>query len=279
MPRIRTLVVVGLLVALAIAAAAGLAALVDPTPSAESSPATTATTPRPRVVSANFIDQFRGLDATRWVVSDGWSNGDWVENDWQRHQVNLTPEGLAITMDRNQAGSEKPYASGEIVSHEWYRYGYFEARMRVPRGDGVVTGLFTFTRPRGNSSWHEIDMEFVGRDTRTLELAYHVEGHPTKHLVHLPFDAAAGFHTYAFEWRPDAIRWYVDNVLVHEARGRSVERMDAHQRFIVNLWNTAELHRWTGTIRPRDAPWTLTVSCMAQAPDYQGEALCPRNGA
>jgi beta-glucanase (GH16 family) len=94
----------------------------------------------------------------------------------------------------------------------------------------------------------------------------------------LPFDAADGFHTYAFEWRPDAIRWYVDGVMVHEARGARVERMTAEQRLFVNLWNTEQLHRWTGRIRAHDAPWTLNVSCVAQAPVYPGRPLCTEGG-
>lgn len=279
--RLRDPLGIGVLAALAVAAAVGLAMLVDPTPSAESA---ISTAPSPQrqaapAVAANFIDRFQTVDAARWSISDGWSNGPWVENDWRRDQLSVTPHGLAITMGPSTPGAEKPYSSGEIWTHQTFRYGYFEARMRVPRGDGVVTGLFTFARPQGNSSWYEIDMEFVGRDTRTLELAYHVEGQPRKQLIHLPFDAAEGYHTYAFEWRPDAIRWYVDNVMVHEARGARVARMTAEQRFFVNLWNTEQLHRWTGRIRANQAPWTLSVSCVAQAPVYPGRSLCTDEGA
>jgi endo-1,3-1,4-beta-glycanase ExoK len=224
--------------------------------------------------NVNFIDRFTRLNTARWSVSHGWSNGAWTENDWRREQVRVTPEGLAITLAPNPPGEDKPYASGEIATHETYLYGYFEARLRIPRGQGLVVGFFTFTRPEGRGSWNEIDMEFIGRDSRWLEVAHHVEGRASREIVVLPFDAAEEFHTYAFEWRPDAVRWYVDNVLVHEARGPRVERMTRPQRFYVNLWNSRQLYRWVGHIDPNGAPWTLTVACVARAPEYRGVSLC-----
>jgi beta-glucanase (GH16 family) len=222
----------------------------------------------------DFIDRFTRLNTGRWVVSHGWSNGNWMENEWRREQVAITPEGLDITLAANVHGTDKPYASGEIATHEAYLYGYYEARMRVPRGGGLVVGFFTFTRPEGRSSWHEIDMEFLGRDSRWLELTHHVEGQARRRVIVLPFDAAEEFHTYAFEWRPDVLRWYVDNVLVHEARGPEVTRLNRPQRFFINVWNSRELHRWVGRIDPEAGPHTLTVSCVARAAEYRGVSLC-----
>lgn len=273
MLRLSPPVAAGAVAALMLAAVGALVLFADPTPPAESAVSAPRTAQTPLPANVNFIDRFEALDAQRWAASHGWSNGDWVENDWRREQLGLTSEGLAITMAPS-AGGEKPYSSGEIASNESFVYGYFEARMRVPRGDGVVTGLFTFTRSGGPRTWQEIDMEIVGRDTRVLELAYHVAGRPKKIMIDLPFDAAEGFHTYAFDWRPDAIRFFVDNRLVHEANGSRVEQMTSPQRFIVNLWNTEQLYRWTGRVRPSEAPWTLHVACVAQAREYSGRALC-----
>ncbi len=62
--------------------------------------------------------------------------------------------------------------------------------------------------------------------------------------------------------------------VVHEANGSRVEQMTSPQRFIVNLWNTEQLYRWTGRVRPSEAPWTLHVACVAQAREYSGRSLC-----
>ncbi|HRO03475.1 MAG TPA: family 16 glycosylhydrolase, partial [Terricaulis sp.] len=210
-----------------------------------------------------FIERFRTLDANRWVFSDGWDNGAFMENDWRSSALSTGPEGLAITMDWNPQGSKKLFASGELQSRESFQYGYFEARMKVPRGDGLVVGLFTYTQPSGRSTWEEIDIEILGRDTRTMEVTYHVHGRSRQTGIDLGFDAADDFHIYAFEWTEDALRWYVDNRLVHEVRGARVADLRRTQRFYLQLWNTAELYRWAGHINPQEAPWVLQVSCVA----------------
>lgn len=221
-----------------------------------------------------FIDRFTSIDATRWIISDGWSNGDWTENDWRATQARAGAGGLALVMEPNPPGAQKRFASGELQSQELFQYGYIEARLRVPRGEGIVTGLFTYTRDEGVRSWHEIDMEFVGRDTRSMELTYFIGGRATKHIHQLGFDAAGDFHTYAIEWTPEAIRWYIDNRLVHEAADRAIARMSRPQRLYLNLWSTDQLWRWTGNVDPAEAPWTLSANCIARAREYRGQSLC-----
>lgn len=224
---------------------------------------------------ASFVDRFRELNVQeRWYVSDGWNNGDWISSDWRARQTAISPEGLVLTLARAPRGSDKPYMSGEVQSLDHYRYGYFETRMRVPRGSGLVTGVFTYTRAQGNATWNEIDIEILGRNTRRVELTYHVGGRAHNQNLDLPFDAADGFHTYAFEWREDALRWYVDNVMVHQFQGGSVSRLVRPQRFYINLWNTDALRDWVGPVDASQAPWRLTVSCVAYALSYDGRSLC-----
>ncbi len=223
-----------------------------------------------------FVDRFQSLDERdRWAISDGWSNGAWTANDWRREQLaTKSGAGLLITLAANRRDEDKPFTSGEISTHEIFRYGYFETRFRMPRGSGLVAGVFTFTREGDGDTWDEIDIEMLGRDTRSLELTYFSSGREHKHIVALPFDAADAFHTYAFDWRPDAIRWYVDDQLVHEARGADIESMTRPQRFIVNLWNSEQLREWVGPIEAVSGSWTLNVTCVAHAAEYPGQAIC-----
>jgi beta-glucanase (GH16 family) len=227
--------------------------------------------------SVTFLERFQTLDDSRWVFSDGWNNGTWMENDWRRDALSLSPTGLIITMRPNRPGPDRrPYMSGELQSHDSYLYGYFETSMRVPRGEGVVTGFFTYARPGQASTWEEIDIEFLGRRPRAMAVTYHVHGFSHQDMIDLGFDASQAFHTYGFEWTPDAVRWYVDNRLVHEVRDTRVQRLRRPQRLYLSLWSSTELYRWVGDLDPAEAPWTLGVSCIAQASRYDGVSLCMR---
>ncbi|MBY0563644.1 MAG: family 16 glycosylhydrolase [Hyphomonadaceae bacterium] len=228
--------------------------------------------------SVVFIDRFRTLDETRWSVSDGWSNGDFMDNDWRREAISLTPTGLAITMRRNlpELGRDKPYMSGELQSREAFQYGYYEASMRLPPGDGVLSAFFTFTRPEGASTWEEIDIEFVGTRPRYMEAVYHLHGRSVGKRIHLGFDPSQAFHTYGFEWTPDALRWYVDNRLVHEVRDPRLARMTRPQQLIVFLASASGLAAWLGELDRSKEPWVLHVSCVAHARQYDGVSLCAR---
>jgi beta-glucanase (GH16 family) len=220
-----------------------------------------------------FIETFEEIDETRWRVADGWSNGEWTANDWRRSQLRRGADGLEITLARTRGG-QKRFSSGELQSEDEYRYGYFETRMRVPRGSGLVTGFFTYTRPGAENSWDEIDIEILGRDTRSIQFTYFRHGERQITTLPLSFDAADGMHTYGFEWTPRVIRWYVDGRLVHEETGTRGPLPQAPQRLYLHLWNTETLTDWLGPILPWQGPWRLTVSCIAYAPSYTGAQLC-----
>jgi endo-1,3-1,4-beta-glycanase ExoK len=221
----------------------------------------------------SFIDSLGQIDESRWRVADGWSNGEWTANDWRRSQLRHTPNGLEITLARARNG-EKRYSSGELQSEDVFRYGYFETRMRAPRGSGLVTGFFTYTRHGAEDTWDEIDIEILGRDTRSIQFTYFRQGQRHVTTVPLGFDAADAMHTYGFEWTPRALRWYVDGRLLHQETGENGALPQAPQRLYLHLWNTETLTDWLGPILPWQAPWRLNVSCIAYAPRYDGQSLC-----
>jgi endo-1,3-1,4-beta-glycanase ExoK len=242
-------------------------------------PAPAAPAPAPQValkqMGKAFVERFDREDfGEAWYISDGWSNGAWMENDWRRSQLSITPEGLRITLAQLPKGSEKAFTSGEIRTTEKFRYGYFEVSMRAPSDPGLVVGAFTYAEREEGVQPNEIDIEILGRRTRLLELTYHQNGKATSSKAALPFDASDGFHSYAFDWRPDAVRWYVDGVLVHEETGPGVRKLVRPQSFILNFWASRQLHSWVGELDPDKAPWAMDVACVAYAPVYEGKMLC-----
>jgi endo-1,3-1,4-beta-glycanase ExoK len=223
----------------------------------------------------NFLERFHTIDEERWQVSDGWDNGYWNWSDWRRSALHPSSDGLAIIMAPNPPGSSKPFAGGELQSQEQYRYGYYEVRMRVPRGDGLVVGFFTYTMPDGKASQQEIDIEFVGSRRNMIEFGYHLGRHSEAQRVHLPFDATEGFHTYAFEWTPEGIRWFVDNRLTHVYNNDRTRALTAPERLYLSL-SASRIAVWTGELDRSQAPWRLDVSCVVQAREYRGQSLCAR---
>src|SRR5690606_21540428 len=159
-----------------------------------------------RRLGGPFVDRLQTIHSARWRLRDGCSNGDWTENDERASQVSPKRNGAVLSLTRQHFG-EKPFSSGELQTHQLYRYGYFEARMRVPRGAGIVSGFFTYTRDNRSDSWDEIDIEILGRDTRQVELTYFSGGHRRGVRVPLPFDASEGLHSYGLEWSRARLRW------------------------------------------------------------------------
>lgn len=252
----------------------------EPAPEPVPEPATPEAAPAPSEAPAlpqsgeAFVERFdRGEISDRWNISHGWSNGSWMLNDWQRSEIEGSQDLLTFHLRRGPETSQNALSSGEIQSHKRYRYGYFEVRMKVPRGAGLVTGVFSYANRDGRVRPNEIDIEILGRNTRVVELTIHEGGRATSKKVTLPFDAADGFHTYGFDWQPGYVRWYADGKLIHVEDGPAARRVTRPQQFILNLWASKELHAWVGRIDMKRAPWRLDVSCIAYAPAYSG-SIC-----
>jgi len=241
----------------------------------EAAPAPSASGALPQTGEA-FVERFdRDTLSDRWNISHGWSNGSWMLNDWQQSEVETRPNLLTLHLRRGPKTSKNELSSGEIQSHQRHRYGYFEVRMKVPRGAGLVTGVFSYAGRDGRTRPNEIDIEILGRNTRVVELTIHEGGQATSQKITLPFDAADGFHTYGFDWQPGFVRWYADGKLIHVEDGPAARRVTRPQQFILNLWASKELHAWVGRIDMTRAPWRLDVSCIAYAPAYSGEICSP----
>jgi endo-1,3-1,4-beta-glycanase ExoK len=226
-----------------------------------------------------FTELFETLDESRWYIADRGPNGDWSSNDFRRTQTYITSEGVNVSLAGTATGHAPFYTSGEISTLQKFRYGYFEARMRVPRGSGLDTGLFTYVREGGPATWNEIDIEILGKNTRQAELTLHVGKRVATRIVKLGFDAADGFHTYAFDWKPDSVTWYVDGRNVYEERGPVALGMNRPQNFFFDLWGSETLPQWIGKLDRKGGPYTATVSCFAYAKSYKGRAICPANAA
>lgn len=228
-----------------------------------------------------FADRFAtvdGIDEGRWRVSDGWANGAGFGTDWRRSQMRPADEGIAVALVRN-SGSKKGYSSGEIQSSGFYGHGYYEIRMKAARGDGLVTGFFTYTGSYFGDRWNELDIEILGRDTRMMQVNYFTDGRPAGAVdVPLPFDAADGFNTYGIEWLPDRINWYANGKLVHTETGSRLPLPDRPQKIYFHLWNGVGKNDWLKPFRWEGKPYVAAFECISYRPARTEGPSCAGKG-
>lgn len=197
-------------------------------------------------------------------MADGWTNGGPFNAGWRADHVTFASGLMSITVDNTPCPSgcsNMPYAAGEYRTNDLYGYGRYEVRMKPAKYSGAMTGaLFTYTDCNDGNPWDEIDIEFLGNNTNVLQTNYITNGvgigsHET--VVNLGFDASLAFHTYAFEWTPSYIKWYVDGALkVTEDGSRGA--LPAHAgRIMLNAWPGTGVNGWLG-------PFTYTGLFQAQ---------------
>jgi hypothetical protein len=125
---------------------------------------------------------------------------------------------LAVTLVSQVAHA---VASAEFYSSTAYGYGRVEARIRFAAGDGVVSSFFLWKNgsEMAGTFWNELDFEKLGADCHVETNA--IYGNPsTNHNQTASIaDACGGYHTYAYQWTPEAIVWLVDGVEIRRETG------------------------------------------------------------
>ena len=178
-------------------------------------------------------DEFNGTQLNR----DDWNvelhAPKWVNDEWQAYvdsteNIYLKDGKLVIKPIKTVAeDGSVSYTSGRINTqgkHD-FTYGLFETRVRVPEGKGYLPAFWLMSSDENlYGQWPrcgEIDaMEVHGSDTKTTYGTIHY-GNPHKQTQGT-YTLESGsfsdeFHTFAVEWMPGRINWYMDGILYHTA--------------------------------------------------------------
>jgi beta-glucanase (GH16 family) len=172
----------------------------------------------------NWQDDFDGtaINATRW---ERLTRRDSYNNEKQYYLANQATVGngnLRITAT-NQPFDGKAYRSGLVRTWQEQTYGRWEIRASLPTGQGMWPAIWLLPR---NVSWPmggEIDiMENRGSAPTVVGSAYHygpsVAGHQwvaqdfAYNVNNAPVSFHNAMHTYAVEWDPSRIRYFVDGI-------------------------------------------------------------------
>jgi len=203
-----------------------------PTPTPTPTPVPT---PGPWVLT--WSDEFDGADGSRpdesrWTYDIGGSGyGNQELETYTNRPDNVTIEkgALIITARAERLtgpdGIPRDYTSARLKTEGRFgqTYGRFEARMQIPRGQGIWPAFWLLGANAGAVGWPEcgeIDiMENIGREPNTVHGTFHGPGYSGGSAIGAAFQStdgkpfADGSHLYAVEWDPAEIRWYVDDHL------------------------------------------------------------------
>ena len=184
-----------------------------------------------------WSDEFDGrkgteVDATKWtaeVGGNGWGNNE-LEYYTARRSNAYRSDGLLVikVIKEKFSGADnvtRDFTSARLITRSKFSatYGRFEARIKLPKGQGIWPAFWLLGNDIGAVGWPEcgeIDvMENIGREPSTIHGTIHgpgySKGNPLSSSYSLPGSQrfADSFHTFAVEWEPNVIRFYCDGIL------------------------------------------------------------------
>jgi len=212
------------------ACGAGTSSTPDP------APLTGSGEPRPWVLT--WSDEFDGaagtpVDGTKWVADtggQGWGNEERQYYTAGAENASLDGAGRLVITARPDPSSSRScwygtcrYTSARFkTSGRFARmYGRFEARLRLPRGQGLWPAFWMLGEDIGTVGWPksgEIDvMENIGREPGVVHGTMHGPGYSAGNGITGSSTIANPdeFHIYAVEWTPGQVRWVVDDKEYH----------------------------------------------------------------
>jgi beta-glucanase (GH16 family) len=189
----------------------------------------------------SWNDEFDGAlgdkpDSTKWgydLGGDGWGNNE-LEYYTDRPE-NAATDGqghLLITL-KSETYMNRSYTSARLLTLGKFSqtYGRFEARIKVPTGQGVWPAFWMLGADIKTNTWPgcgEIDiMEVAGGKPRVNHGSLHGPGYsggsPLTGTFTLPSGALSDdFHLYAAEWETNVVRFYVDESLYETRKDTDV---------------------------------------------------------
>jgi beta-glucanase (GH16 family) len=172
-------------------------------------------------------------DPANWnynLGGGGWGNSELQYYTDRTENARIEGNQLVIEVreEPNYAGSGYNYTSARLLTkgkHE-FMHGRIEARIKVPSGlPGLWPAFWTLGANIDSVGWPqcgEIDiMEYISREPKevfgTIHGPLYSGGASIGNTYAFAEDVANDFHTFAVEWQPNLIRWYVDGILYHSA--------------------------------------------------------------
>ena len=184
-----------------------------------------------------WSDEFEGpagslVDSARWVAEvggHGWGNHELEYYTDRSQNASLSGDGLLVIRALREhyegEGVAREYTSARLKTQGRFEqtYGRFEARLKIPRGQGLWPAFWMLGADINAAGWPrcgEIDiMENIGREPATVHGSLHGPGYSGGNSLTGGFALpggealADGFHVFAAEWEPAIVRFSIDGNL------------------------------------------------------------------
>lgn len=178
------------------------------------------------LVWADEFTQANGTapDASKWaydIGGGGWGNNEWEYYTSRTNNARIENNQLIIeAKQENYLGSSYTSARLKTQGKAAWTYGRMEARMKLPRGQGIWPAFWMLGTNITSVNWPscgEIDiMENIGREPTIVHGTIHGPGYSGGNGIgggySLPGNPvfADDFHVYGIEWTTNQIKWFVD---------------------------------------------------------------------
>jgi beta-glucanase (GH16 family) len=160
------------------------------------------------------------------LTGAGWGNNELQYYTKRTENVKVENGYLLITAEKESYNGAS-YTSARLTTKGLFdqAYGRFEARIRLPYGQGIWPAFWLLGANIDEVGWPqcgEIDiMEYRGQQPTKLLGTVHGPGYSggasiTKSYSLLNDRFDTGFHIFGIEWGPKYINYYVDNVLYNQ---------------------------------------------------------------
>lgn len=224
-----------------------------------------------------WSDEFEGniINNSKWTydLGDGGSNPGWGNNEKELYTNDAKnvyqKDGLLnITAIKDTGNASYPYSSTRIKTQGKFskKYGKIEAKIKLPEGKGLWPAFWMMPEDSVYGAWAssgEIDiMEAKGSiNNKVYGTIHYGKKWPDNKYSGSTYtmktgETTADWHTYAIEWEPGEIRWYVDG-----------ERYQTQNNWYCQGVNTADKYSFPA---PFDQNFYIIMN-MAVGGNYDGE--------
>ncbi|WP_297763216.1 glycoside hydrolase family 16 protein [uncultured Muriicola sp.] len=168
-----------------------------------------------------------GYDIGNGPNGDGWGNQELQYYTDRPENVTIN-NGVMIITAQEESFQGSGYTSARLLTKDKFSqtYGRFEARIRVPYGQGIWPAFWMLgVQDSPTEIWPfigEIDiMEMRGQDPTKLIGSLHGPGYSGGEAISKEYllqneRLDTGFHVYGIEWGPDYVNHYIDDVLYNQ---------------------------------------------------------------